>query len=315
MISARRLAAVAVLFALAGPARADGAAFAIVSQAGAAISFLTAKGEADGEPVAVGEVPASIAAGPDGRTLYVSHPDRGRISVVDAVTRRVTATFQIDGSPFGVAATDERVYATDWTNNRLVRIDALTGSSDGAVGIGKSPAGLAFDARRARAYSADRESDAVSVIDLTRMAVVGSVKVGRAPFALGLSPDGARLYVANVQSGDLSVIDTETRREVRRVKVGRMPYGVAATPDGGRILVTLQEEGAVVILDAATFEPLGRVKVGKFPEGVALSPDGATAAVANWFDDSVSLVDVAAMKERSKSDAPAGPRNAAAIAP
>ncbi|MET0312833.1 MAG: YncE family protein [Hansschlegelia sp.] len=310
----RAVAALGLLGLAAGPAQAEGPAFAVVSQAGAAVSFLTASGQIDGEAVAIDDGPASIAAGPDGHTLYVAHPDRARITVVDAVTRTVTEKFNIAGSPFGAAATDTEVYATDWAGGKLVKIDALTGASTGSVAIGKAPAGLALDVKHSRAYSANRESDSVSVVDLKTM-TAREIKVGRAPFALGLSPDGARLFVANVRSGDLSVIDVLKDVEIARVPVGRMPYGVAVTPDGERIAVTLQEEAALVLLDAATLEQGGRAKVGKYPEGVAISHDGRTAAVANWFDDTVSLVDLATMKALPPVATPKGPRNIATLAP
>lgn len=304
-------AAVAVLGLL--PAQADEALIAVVGQTGGVVRLLpTAGGEAT--QVDIGDLPAGVAVGPDGRTLYVTDPDHGRVTVVDAPTRRITARFPVKGQPFGVAATDETIYLTDWTRGVLIRLDALTGAEAGETRLGRSPAGIVLDKAGARAFVAVREDNAVAIVDLKGAAEPRSVPVGRAPFALALSPDDARLYVANVQSGDLSVIDVASGEEVRRVPVGRMPYGVAATPDGGRVAVTLQHDGALAIVDTKSFEVTGRVKVGGYPEGVALTPDGKTAAVANWMDDTVSLVDLDAAKVVKTLSAAGGPRNLVVVA-
>jgi YVTN family beta-propeller protein len=311
-----RLIAIALAGALlfVEPAAADDFTLAVVCQSGGAVRILSSDEEAAGS-IEIGDAPAMVAAGPDGRTLYVTHPDRGRVTVVDAVTRRRTAGFPVQGQPFGAAATDEFLLVTDWSRSMVQRIDVLTGAPGGEVATGKSPAGIVIDRAGARAYVAARESDVVSVIDIQRMEEVDQIKVGRAPFALALSPDGARLYVANVQSDDLSIIDVQGAREIERLRVGRMPYGVAVTPDGSRVAVTLQQDNALAIVDAATLKVSAVVKVGGHPEGVAIAPDGKMAAVANWFDDTVSLVDIAAGRVAATLPTEGGPRSVLALAP
>ncbi len=298
----------AALLALASPAGAAEATIAVVAQNGGTLRLLPA-GDGEAAEIDVGEAPAGVAVAPDGRTLYVTDPDHGRVTVIDAVTRRITARFPVKGQPFGAAATDEFVFLTDWTRGLVIKLDAMSGAEEGGIKVGKAPAAIVLDASGTRAFVAAREDDAVSVVDLKGQSEAQAVKVGRAPFALALSPDGGRLYVANVQSGDLSVIDVASRRELKRVPVGKMPYGVAVTPDGRRIAVTLQHDGALAILDGQSLEVTGKVKIGSYPEGVAITPDGRTAAVANWMDDTVSFVDLAAARVARTVPAKGGPRN------
>lgn len=302
------LAAVAVSPA----ALADGATIAVVGQTGGVLRLVPVSGD-KATYVEVGDLPAGVAVGPDGRTLYVTDPDHGRVTVVDAPTQRITARFPVKGQPFGVAATDEFVYLTDWTRGVLIKIDALTGGEAGEIKIGKSPAGVVLDKAGARAFVAIREENAVAVVDLAS-GEPRKIPVGKAPFALALAPDETLLYVANVQSGDLSVIDVAKGEELKRVGVGKMPYGVAVTPNGARVAVTLQHDGALAVVDAASLEVEGRVKTGGYPEGVSLTPDGKTAAVANWMDDTVSLVDLATIKVTKTVSAEGGPRNLVVVA-
>ncbi|MFD1702452.1 YncE family protein [Methylopila henanensis] len=306
--------ALALAAGVAGRAFAAEPTIVVVSQKGATLGFLPV-GEGEPERVAIGEAPAGVAVGPDGRTLYVTHPDRGRVTVLDAVTRRVAASFPIKGSPFGAAATDESLYVTDWTGNVLHRIEVATGASVGQASVGRSPAAVILDKAGRRAFVAAREADAVSIVDLRTMTETGQIKVGRAPFALALSPDERRLYVANVQSNDLSVVDLESGQELKRVPVGKMPYGVAVTPDGAKIAVTNQHDGTVSIVDGASLAETAKVKVGDYPEGVALTPDGRQAVVANWFDDTLSLIDLASGKVTDTRETAEGPRNLVVVAP
>ncbi|RXF73707.1 YncE family protein [Hansschlegelia zhihuaiae] len=294
---------------LAAPAvSADETLVAVVGQTGGVVRLLPVGG-GTAAYVDVGDLPAGVAIGPDGRTLYVTDPDHGRVTVLDAVTRQITARFPVKGQPFGAAATDEFLYLTDWTRGVVIKLDVLTGATVGETKVGKSPAAIILDKSGGRAFVAVREEDAVGVLDLGSAGEPQKIKVGKAPFALALSPDGARLYVANVQSGDLSVIDVAGGREIKRVAVGRMPYGVAVTPDGRKIAVTLQHDSALAIVDAEMLEATARVKVGSYPEGVSIAPDGRTAAVANWMDDTVSLVDLDAARVTGTLPAEGGPRN------
>lgn len=298
----------AALLALASPAGAAEATFAVVDQSGGTLSLLPSSG-GEATQIDVGGAPAGIALAPDGRTLYVTDPDHGRVTAIDAVTRRITARCPVKGQPFGAAATDEFVFLTDWTRGLVIKLDAMSGAEAGEIKVGKAPAAIVLDGSGSRAFVAAREDDAVSVVDLKEDGKAQAIKVGRAPFALALAPDGGRLYVANVQSGDLSVIDVASRTEVKRVPVGKAPYGVAVTPDGRRIAVTLQHDGALAILDGRSLEVTGKAKIGSYPEGVAITQDGKTAAVANWMDDTVSLVDLAAARVTRTVPAKGGPRN------
>lgn len=306
-------ALLAAVLLCAAPAGAQEATIAVVGQTGGVLRLLPVSGD-QAAAVGIGDLPAGIAVGPDGRTLYVTDPDHGRLTVVDAVTRRITARFPVKGQPFGAAATDEHVYLTDWTRGVVIKLDALSGASIGETPIGKSPAAITLDKAGARAFVAIREENAVGVLDLKSDAEPQKIAVGKAPFALALSPDGGRLYVANAQSGDLSVVDVAQGREIKRVAVGNTAYGVAVTPDGRRIAVTLQHDGALAIVDAQSGAVTARVKTGAYPEGVSLTPDGKTAAVANWMDDTVSLVDLETARVIRTMPAEGGPRNLVVVA-
>lgn len=303
---ARRLALACLLAGL-GASASQARSIYVASQGAGTMVALAPGSAVGGAPVALARTPAQVAAGPGGR-LYLTHPDAARISVVDGPAGSVLRTLSFPGQPFGIAVSADgaSLFVGDWAGNRVLRLSAETSASEGAVAVGREPAGLVLD-RRGMLYVADRESRQVSVIDTARMERVATLPVGEAPFALALSPAQDLLYVANVRSGDVSVVDTDAARTIATFSVGGMPYGVAVSGDGACVLVTNQQGGTLVVLDAAEGTKRATIPVGRYPEGVAV--DGDVAYVANWFSDSVSVVDLATLRETARIAVPDGPRS------
>ncbi|KQO78703.1 YncE family protein [Methylobacterium sp. Leaf88] len=294
-----------------GPGAAAARTVYVASQGAGTLVGLAADATAAGASLPVGRSPAQVVAGPEGR-LYLTHPDTGTITVVGSADGSIRQTYSVPGQPFGIATSPDgaHLYVGDWAGHRVMRLSARTGALEGAVAVGREPAGLVLD-RNGTLYVADRESRQVSVVDARTMTRIATIAVGTGPFALALNPARDRLYVANVRSGDVSVIDTVARRVVATFTVGGMPYGVAVSPDGGRIYVTDQRGGNLVVLDADDGALRATVPVGRYPEGVAIT--GQQAYVANWFSDSVSVVDLRSLRETVRIAVPDGPRSLAVV--
>src|SRR5690606_9217074 len=137
----------------------------------------------------------------DGTLAYVTHPDLGKISVVDLAQRRVLRTLELGGAPFGVAiAKDGRLFVGDWNGAHLSVVDANGTAATTTVKVGRAPAHIVLSPDETLLFVANRESDSVSVIRTVDLAVLATNPVGKAPFAMALSLDANRLYVGNVQS-------------------------------------------------------------------------------------------------------------------
>lgn len=291
---------------------ATGPHAAVVSQQAGTVCLIDVDKARVAQSFQVPRVPAALAAAPDGR-LFVSHPDLGRVSLLDVSSGTVTLEIPVGKEPFGLAVASAGadsgadVVVTDWSADALLRLDAATGKETGRAAVGRSPAHVVVDKRRQLAYVADRESDAVSIVDTERMERLGVVPVGTAPFALALSPDGDALYVGNVRSNDLSVVDTIARRETSRLPAGLMPYGVAVTPDGARVLVTNQQNGGLTVIEPRAPEKMTRARIGVFPEGIALASP-SRALVADWAEDEVLIVELPTLQVIERIHVGAGPR-------
>lgn len=279
----------------------------VTSQGAGALVALGPGATAAGTPIPVSRSPAQVTAGPGGR-LYLTHPDAGQVTILDAARGSVVRTIPVPGQPFGIAVSADgaNLFVGDWSGNRVLRLSAETGALAASVAVGREPAALILD-RRGMLYVADRESRQVSVVDTARMERIARVPVGEAPFALALNAAQDRLYVANVRSGDVSVVDTLTAEPKATFHVGGMPYGVAVSEDDARLLVTNQQGGTLLVLDALDGTVRATLPVGRYPEGVAVA--GPTAYVANWFSDSVSVLDLATLTETARIAVPEGPRS------
>ena len=124
----------------------------------------------DGKQPAVLEETGFMGAvyAPDGRLVYLSDENGGKLIIFDPVTLKRTGVININGAFGGQTFTD-----------------SLTGD-------------LAISSDGKRLYVLDRANYRLVTIDTASRQVVGSVKVGRLPFGIGLSPDGRYAYVANV---------------------------------------------------------------------------------------------------------------------
>lgn len=302
----RLLRALALLYACTLSGAQAGSLF-VASQGASELARIEPGTKAVLGRTAVEKGPAGIAADQHGR-IYLTHPDRGVISVLDADDGHVLRRLPYQGQAFGIAADlDGRfIVVGDWSANTVSRIGPETGTVEAVAAVGREPANLLLD-RMGRIFVADRESHQISVIDSGRMERIATIPVGTAPFALGLSPTQDRLYVANVRSNDLSVIDTASLTTIATVPVGPMPYGVATSPDGKRVLVTNQHAGTVTVLDADSLAAIKTVKVGDYPEGIVV--EGDRAYVANWFSDDVSVIDLVSLSETDRIGVGEGPRN------
>ena len=96
--------------------------------------------------------PDRVATAPDGLHLYITHPDRGTVTVLDK--EGLTAcSMKIGGMPTSIAAThDGRLFVVDPRRGMLMIVDSATGASLSEIRVGRAPrrCGVAGRAPRLR---------------------------------------------------------------------------------------------------------------------------------------------------------------------
>ena len=145
-------------------------------------------------------MPEGIAFSPDGKKAYVTS---GRyVSVIDTTTNTVTATVDVDNSPYEIVV---------------------------------NPSGTkVYVAGTKKGYSAGTDDGFVSAIDTSNNTVIATMDIlGGSPTGLAVTPDGKKVYVVNSNVSDnntLSVIDTSNDTISATVNIEVSPGGIAIIP-------------------------------------------------------------------------------------
>jgi YVTN family beta-propeller protein len=158
--------------------------------------------------IAVGIHPYRIVVAPDGVRLYVSNWGGASISVIEAASGQVRATYQTGDHPSDMLLDARgRLYVACANTNAVYVHDAQTGAVRERISIalypkmppGSTPNALALAPDGAQLYVANADNNAVAVISLgeKQSRVDGFIPTGWYPTAVKLSADGRRIYVAN----------------------------------------------------------------------------------------------------------------------
>jgi YVTN family beta-propeller protein len=219
--------------------------------------------------------PNNIAAGRDGRRVYVSiREDPGAVDVVDAQTLQRVKSIPVKGAVHNTYVTPDGRYviAGSIAGKNITVIDAQTDQTSWV---------LNFD-------------------------------LGVRPIAFDTNPDGStkRMYVQLSDLNGFAVVDFATHKEVTRIELPKLPsgkapfegggnasHGLAVTADGKTLVVNSRLNSAVYMYSLPDLKLRGSVEVGKAPDWVTLTPDGKTAYVANAQSNFVSVIDIQSLKE------------------
>ncbi len=251
----------------------------------------------------VGRMPVtgqSIAAAPDGRSLYVTHwaGSSEALSVIDTATNLVVSSIGVVNSRRVAATPDGRfAYVTtfgDWpSGGSIVVIDATDFSIVATIPLEETyPGGLAFSAGGQFLYFTDPSRSTLSVIATATNSVVASFAVGRSfsafgsniPLSIAFAPDGALAYVANSQSATVSVIDTATNSMVKNVLVHQNPGDILIAPDGATAYVAVccsSNAHQLDVIDTALKRVTATIDLPATASALAITPDGRFLYVAS----------------------------------
>ncbi|ALX12863.1 hypothetical protein P350_15605 [Burkholderia cepacia JBK9] len=268
--------------------------------------------------IAVGNGPAGMAFGPDGKRLYVTSNSDNTVAVIDvAVGQRMRdlgerpAKAVKDGCPdnfcrgmgatgIAIAADERHAYVSSMRPDSLAKLDLDSGHVDGVAKVQRFPQAVAISPDGARAYVLNVVANSVSVVDLATFRSLGKPialsggNAGNQPFgrpaALALSADGRRLFVTNGVAGAIDAFDTQTRAQVGTI-ADADAFDVAVEPGSGD-LVALFRDG-IAAYDANTLKPRQAAQYCRALTSYqfAFSPDGRLIAFSLPQENTVLVAD------------------------
>jgi YVTN family beta-propeller protein len=190
---------------------------------------------------------------PDGKQLYVPHPDIASVSVIDTATNTVVGDIPVAASPSWVAFSSDgqRAFTANHESNLVSVIETRNLEVEKTIPVGNSPRSIAVNPHRPMAAVVNDDSNSVSLIDTSGQQVMATIPVGKDPQDLAWSPDGRFAYVVNKGSNTVSVIDSETNQVTATLPTGAGPTSIALLPDGRRAYVSNFDGGSLTVLQLA----------------------------------------------------------------
>ena len=134
--------------------------------------------------------PRSLALAPDGRTLYVTSMDTGRLTAIDADEAIVARTIDLDVSgTFAIAPSPDgrKLYLTAYSEGFLLVVDVASGTLRKRLAIGRNPRAIAFSPDGTQAYVTSSFSNEIHIVDAVRDSVVGHYATGQNPRGIALT--------------------------------------------------------------------------------------------------------------------------------
>jgi len=238
-----------------------------------------------GDPIFLGNFPASIDVTPDGLYAFaVNFNLHGEmvpssVSVIYTPTNTEVARPTTCTMPHGsrISADGMRQYSTCMMDDQLVEVDTRTFKVSRRFSLAKG-------AERAIPPG---EYEAMMKEMLPADSTGGSPHKHQMPPATCSptwaqpSATGNKVYVACNKSDEILEIDAGTWSVSRRFPAGRAPYNLAVTPDGKLLVATLKAGSGVQVFDLATGKSLMTEKTSiTLAHGVTVSSDSRYAFVS-----------------------------------
>lgn len=244
--------------------------------------------------VKVGDEPEGMAVSPDGHTVYVANQHSHVLSVVDAVSHKVTAVRLSSTPRFAATSRDGKLvfvsmYEDDMSASGVAVIDAAARKVTKYVPTGYMPYALSVGPD-GRLWVPIHSDHRLEIYSAGRQSAAGRIQTPPNPHAVGFSQDLNRGFTPDHESNVVSVIDLRTNKLVKNIPVAKSPHSLAVSPDGRRVLVACFDAQQANLIDAVTLKRTAVIKVGDSPQSVAFATDGGHGYIVNEGDDTISVL-------------------------
>ena len=214
-----------------------------------------------------------MAISPNGSTLYATNSGSGTLTVVDLVTRSARTEWLtgLTTGPYGIAARDDKVFATDLANNQLLIMNR-EGTIQSRLEVALQPRSLALSPDGKRLYITSMRENVLTVVNAETDQIESRAALPvSGTFAVAVHPTSETVYLTAHDEGSVLILDTDDLSVKAQIDTGENPRGIAFTPDGQTAFVTNAFSNETVLIDAATNQLVGRYRSGDEPRGIVVS--------------------------------------------
>jgi YVTN family beta-propeller protein len=226
----------------------------------------------------------------DGRRLFVSMPEAGRIAVVDTSTWKVTGEVETGAHPRRLGLQPDGQYLWAATDIGVVAVAARDPRPQKAASIPTGAGGhdLAFSDDSRFAFVTNEADGTVAVIDVAKLAVARQLPVGAKPVSIAWSSQAQAAYVSSAGDGSITAVDGTSPKPRARI-VATPGLGQIRFAPGGRLAFVVHPgANAVHIVDAASNRLIQTADVDPDPDQVAFSDE--LAYVRHRGSDAILMI-------------------------
>jgi YVTN family beta-propeller protein len=270
-----------------GPSPRAGAPGALPTAAPAAVDKLAWRlrlAVGAGFVLALAVVGAVVALSGGGASAPLAIPGNS-VAAISESAGAVRAVVPLGTSPSVLAAGDGAVWAANYNQGTVSRIDVATRATVQTIEAGTTPAGLAVGA--GSVWVTNNYGGTVSRIDPAVNRVVQTIPVGNAP--TGVAVGYGSVWVANSSDGTLTQIDAVSGTVKGTVALGAGATDVAA--GAGAVWVSDEAGDRVFRVDAQTDQVSDVINVGTGPTAIAVGL--GSVWVTNSLDGTASRINPA----------------------
>ena len=218
----------------------------------------------------------SIPGGPDGLTVvggkvWVASAEAGRLTPIDAGTRKAGRAVEVGSDPDSVTSLDGSLWVTNTGDGTVSRLDDASGAAEGdPIEVGDAPEGIA--AGEGSIWVANSGDGTLTRLDASSGEPSDTTQLGGTP--IGVAAGRESIWVTDTAAGTVRRVSASSGRpQGGPIEVGSEPRGVAVS--SGDVWVANSGEGTVTRLDESTGEPKGEpIEVGNGPREVAAAGAG-----------------------------------------
>lgn len=205
--------------------------------------------------ITVGAGLHTLAAGPDGRFMYVTNSQSDTVSVVDTQSMVSVASVPVGKTPVAMtySSAARRLYVGGVNGTDIVAIDPSTHRLAARIPVASGVVGLATEPQGRFVFAINQVESSLSVIDTATNAVTATTNVVKDPDQVTFTQRYA--YVRGIESEKFTLIDLREARNGKLapldVQAGRQAPSAAPQELGvAPMIVPTPEGNAVMIANA-----------------------------------------------------------------
>jgi DNA-binding beta-propeller fold protein YncE len=212
---------------------------------------------------------------PDGRKVFVTIPNPGKVAVVDTATWKVATLLDAGSSPGRVAIQPDGHYAwvADATGVMAIEVDRAMVA--GRIATGEGVHEIVFSADSRWAFVTNPASRTLSVVDILTLKKIRDIPLPGSPVSAAYSNASAAIYLTDEANGQILVLDGVRHEIVARIAAEPGMNEIKFAPGDRFALVANPARNLVLVVDAATNRIVQRAKIEHGPEQFAFSSDMA----------------------------------------